>query len=160
MANQIQDNRKPRGTDAREIETRSTEVRQQSWSPAHDLPTPNPVDGYVHRWIRVSMIGTPDPANMAKARREGWVPCKAADYPEISADLASFGLAPTTDLIEIGGLVLCRTTVENAQARQKYYENLTQGQAQAVDNSFLRENDPRMPLFKDTNTKVSFGSGF
>ena len=45
MANQIPDIRKPRGSDNRELDTRTTEVRQQSWRPAHDLPVPNPIDG-------------------------------------------------------------------------------------------------------------------
>jgi len=104
------------------------------------------------------MLGSADPNNMAKSRREGWEPCKSEDHPEMVADFAAFGLAPT-GIIEIGGLVLCRTTVENTDARKAYYENLTHRQAEAVDNSFMRENDPRMPLFKESRTKVSFGRG-
>ena len=154
MANQIDLSRKPRST-----ETRETEVRQASWKPAHDLPTPEPIDGYSFRWVRVAMMGNPDPANMAKARREGWVPCKASDHPEISADFVAFGLAPASDLIEIGGLVLCKTTKENMDARRAYYDDLTQRQAQSVDNNFMRDNDPRMPLFREGKSKVSFGSG-
>lgn len=139
--------------------TRDTEVRQASWKPAHDLPVPNPVDGYGFRWVRVAMLGNPDPANMAKARREGWVPCKAADHPEISQDFAAFGLAPASDLIEIGGLVLCKASVETIKARDSYYEDFTRKQAQSVDSNFMRENDPRMPLFKEGRSKTSFGSG-
>ena len=154
MANQIDMNRK-----ARSMETRETEVRQQSWKPAHDLPIPNPIDGYTFRWVRVSMMGQPDPANMAKARREGWVPCKASDHPEISSDFAAFGLAPTSDLIEIGGLVLCKTSQETMEARKDYYADMTQRQTQSVDSNFLRENDPRMPLFREGKSKISFGSG-
>jgi len=154
MANHIDLNRKPRST-----ETRETEVRQQSWKPAHDLPVPEPVDGYGFRWVRVAMLGNPDPANMAKARREGWVPCKAADHPEISQDFAAFGLAPSSDLIEIGGLVLCKASVETIKARDAYYEDFTRKQAQSVDSNFMRENDPRMPLFREGKSKISFGSG-
>ena len=140
-------------------ETREKEVRPQSWKPAHDLPVPEPIDGYGFRWIRVAMMGTPDPANMARARREGWVPCKAADHPEISQDFAAFGLAPASDLIEIGGLVLCKAPTELIGQRDAYYADMTQKQAQSVDNNFLRENDPRMPLFKEGRSKVTFGSG-
>lgn len=140
-------------------ESREKEVRQQSWKPAHDLPVPEPVDGYGFRWVRIAMMGQPDPANMARARREGWIPCKAVDHPEISGDLASFGMAPSSDLIEIGGLVLCRAPTELLQQRDAYYADLTQRQAQAVDNNFLRENDPRMPLFREGKSKISFGSG-
>lgn len=152
MAN-IQIDRKQRAN-----ETREDEVRQVSWRPAHDLPTPAPQDGYVFHWKRVSMVGQADPANMAKARREGWEPCKAEDHPEMLSDFAAFGLQPA-GIIEIGGLVLCKSTVENARARKAYYENATHAQTQAVDQNFLRENDPRMPLFKEGRTKVSFGRG-
>ena len=65
MVNQIEVNRRQRSS-----ETRESEVRQVSWKPAHDLPVPTPIDGYVFRWIRASMMGTADPANMARARRE------------------------------------------------------------------------------------------
>ena len=144
---------------ARSTATREKEVRQVSWKPAHDLPVPNPIDGYAFRWIRSSMMGTPDPANVARARREGWVPCKASDHPEISADFSAFGLAPENDLIEIGGLILCKTAQENLNQQKAYYEDFTQRQTQSVDNNFLRENDPRMPLFREGRSKVSFGSG-
>ena len=138
-------------------ETREKDVRQQSWKPAHDLPVPEPIDGYRFRWVRISMMGQPDPANMARAKREGWVPCKASEHPEISGDLAAFGLTPASDLIEIGGLVLCKTTVETIQQRNAYYEDMTQKQTQSVDSNFLRENDPRMPLFREGKSKISFG---
>ena len=154
MANQIDLSRKPRST-----ETRETESRQDSWKPAHDLPTPNPIDGYGFRWIRVSMMGNPDPANMARARREGWVPCKASDHPEISSDFAAFGLAPSSDLIEIGGLVLCKAPKELLAQRDAYYADMTQKQTQSVDNNLFRENDPRMPLFREGKSRTSFGSG-
>jgi len=139
-------------------ETREKEVRQVSWKPAHDLPTPQPRDGYEFRWVRASMMGTADPANMAKARREGWEPCKSEDHPEMVSDFAAFGLKPA-GIIEIGGLVLCKSTAENIAARTAYYENMTHRQAEAVDNNFMRENDPRMPLFKESRSKVSFGKG-
>lgn len=140
-------------------ETREKEVRQQSWKPAHDLPVPEPIDGYVFRWVRVSMMGQPDPANMAKARREGWSPCKASDHPDISADFLAFGLSATSDLIEIGGLVLCSALKEVMDQRKAYYDDMTQRQAQSVDNNLMRESDPRMPIFREGKSKISFGSG-
>lgn len=152
MAN-VQIDRTPRST-----ETREKEVRPVSWKPAHDLPAPDPQDGYVFHWKRVSMMGVPDPANMAKAKREGWIPCQAEDHPELLSDFAAFGLKPQ-GLIEIGGLVLCKTTVENSNARKEYYANMSRASVESVDNNFLRENDPRMPLFSEKASKVSFGRG-
>lgn len=139
-------------------ETREKEVRPQSWRPAHDLPVPTPKDGVVFAWKRTAIMGQADPANMAKARREGWEPCKAEDHPEMLSDFASFGLKPQ-GLIEIGGLVLCKTTTAMHDSRREYYDNLTQSNTEAVDNNFMRENDPRMPLFKESKSRISFGKG-
>lgn len=146
------------GRALRSTETREKEVRPVSWKPAHDLPAPDPQDGYVFHWKRVAMMGAADPANMAKAKREGWVPCQAEDHPEMLSDFAAFGLKPQ-GLIEIGGLVLCKSTVENAKAREVYYANMSNASVESVDNNFLRENDPRMPLFSEKSSKVSFGRG-
>jgi hypothetical protein len=146
------------GRALRSTETREKEVRPVSWKPAHDLPAPDPQDGYVFHWKRVSMMGVADPANMAKAKREGWVPCQAEDHPEMLSDFAAFGLKPQ-GIIEIGGLVLCKSTTENAQAREVYYSNMSTASVESVDNNFLRENDPRMPLFSEKSSKVSFGRG-
>jgi hypothetical protein len=61
--------------------------------------------------------------------------------------------------IEVGGLLLCRIPVEILKQREAYYANLNKAQMESVDNTFLRENDPRMPLFADKKSKVTFGSG-
>jgi hypothetical protein len=41
--------------------------------------------------------------------------------------------------------------------RQAYYDGLAQRQVESVDNNLMRENDPRMPLFKQARTQVTFG---
>jgi hypothetical protein len=43
--------------------------------------------------------------------------------------------------------------------RADYYARQNKAQMESVDNNFLRESDPRMPLFSEKKTKVSFGSG-
>jgi hypothetical protein len=61
--------------------------------------------------------------------------------------------------IEIGGLLLCRIPEEFLKQRADYYDKQNKSQIDSVDNNFLRENDPRMPLFSERKTKVTFGSG-
>jgi hypothetical protein len=63
------------------------------------------------------------------------------------------------DNIEIGGLLLCKTPIELVEQRTKHYENLTQSQTDAVDNSLMRQSDPRMPLFNEKKSTTSFGKG-
>ena len=49
--------------------------------------------------------------------------------------------------------------LEMVDERNDYFQQQTDGQMSSVDNNLMRENDPRMPLFKDKSTKVTFGSG-
>jgi hypothetical protein len=63
------------------------------------------------------------------------------------------------DSVEVGGLLLCKTPEEFVEQRAAYYNKQTQAQTDAVDNSFMKENDARMPLFKDKRTTTSFGKG-
>jgi hypothetical protein len=63
------------------------------------------------------------------------------------------------DSIEIGGLILCKTPREFVEQRNAYYQRQTDGQMQSVDNAFMRENDPRMPVFKERRSEVKFGRG-
>ena len=50
-----------------------------------------------------------------------------------------------TDNIEVGGLLLCQNTTENVQARRDAQLLQAESQMDAVDNSYLRNSDPRMP---------------
>lgn len=141
----------------RDSETRDKESRKVTWRPTTHLPDPEPQEGYVFRWIRTSSIGISDPLNVSTRRREGWEPVKAADHPELQ--IMSDVNAVMSDGIEIGGLMLCKTSRENADARKAYYNNLSETQMEGVENAFLRENDPRMPLLKPMRkTRTTFGS--
>jgi hypothetical protein len=55
--------------------------------------------------------------------------------------------------------MLCKTPTEMVEQRNAHFQKLAEGQMQSVDNSFMRENDPRMPLFKERKTSVTFGRG-
>ena len=41
----------------------------------------------------------------------------------------------------------------------EYYKKQTNAQMQSVDNNLMRESDPRMPIFNDRKSTVSFGKG-
>jgi len=142
----------------RELETREQEVRTvSSWSAPETLPKINPRDGWTHRWCRTSLLGTADPMNISKSRREGFEPVKAEDYPEAMTHASIDGQFKGS--IEIGGLVLCRAPEEFMKQRAAHYEKLANQQMESVDNTYMRENDPRMPLYKERSTKVTFGKG-
>lgn len=137
----------------RDIETRATATRAV-YVPPSSLPVPTPQPGYSFRWIATSVLGQTDPSNVSKKMREGWEPVRAEDHPELQLQ------ANTNGNVELGGLMLCKMPTENVVARNQYYENHAQAQMDSVDNSFLRNNDPRMPMFSEKRSTTSRGSGF
>jgi len=141
----------------RELHTREKTVRKKSWQRPETLPSPTPEDGYSYRWIRVSTQGNTDATNVSSKLREGWEPVKAADHPEIT--LVTIENERFADNVVIGGLMLCKAPTELVEERNDYYQTQTRSQMNAVDNNLMRENDPRMPLFNDRKTKVTFGNG-
>lgn len=141
----------------RAAQTREAAERPKQWQPPQLLPDPNPEPGYAFRWVRVSSLGKDDPVNISGKLREGWEPVKASDHPEIR--LYGSATGRFADSIEIGGLLLCKTPVEFTEQRDAYYRQQAEAQMQSVDNTYMRESDPRMPLFKERSTKVTFGRG-
>ena len=104
-------------------------------------------------------MGQSNPTNVSAKFREGWVPVRAEDHPELCLQGSPSGE------VEIGGLILCKMPEELIQARTAYYERQTIEQTSSVDKRYFRDQvDSRMPLFadKDTETvrgKSRFGNG-
>jgi len=141
----------------RDLSTRENAERPKQWMPPKLLPDPNPEEGYAFRWIRIASLGKDDATNYSSKLAEGWEPVKATDHPEIRLFNASAAKFP--DSIEVGGLLLCKTPVEFTVQRDAYYRQQAEAQMQSVDNTYMRENDPRMPMFKERKSTVTFGKG-
>jgi hypothetical protein len=141
----------------RELDSRVSDMRPQAWRPPETLPSPDPRPGWTHRYVRISMVGQADPSNISSKLREGYEPCKAEEYPELLVHATPEGRFKGN--VEIGGLLLCRIPSEFLEQREAYYANQNKAQMESVDNNFLRDSDPRMPLFSDKRSKVTFGSG-
>lgn len=147
-----QQNREDRATESREVAE-----RPKQWAPPTLLPDPKPQAGWAYRWIRLSTLGQNDPTNISAKLREGWEPVRAEDHPEVhvySDDNGRF-----KDNIVVGGLMLCKTPTEFVKQRDAYYQKQTDGQMNSIDSHFMRENNPKMPLFKERRSEVSFGKG-
>jgi len=141
---------------SRNTETREESKRKVSWTRPSLLPTPEPKDGIEYRWIRTSTLGNSDNTNVSSRFREGWTPVRKDDHPnlQVVSDIDS----RFTDNIEVGGLLLCQNTTENVQARRDAQLQQAESQMDAVDNSYLRNSDPRMPVLKpERSTRNSFG---
>jgi hypothetical protein len=141
----------------REDTTREKETRKKAWQRPEVLPSPTPEPGYYFHWVRVSTHGLVDATNVSSKLREGWEPVKASDHPEIT--MVAVEHERFKDNIVIGGLMLCKAPNELVEERKAYYDEQSRAQIASVDNNLMRENDPRMPLFNERKSKVTFGSG-
>jgi hypothetical protein len=150
IENELSVNRAPR-------KSREQAERPKVWQQASTLPEPDKQAGYTYRWVRVSTLGQNDARNISSAFREGWEPVSINEQPQFK-----FMVDPDSrfkDNIEVAGLLLCKVPDELMEQRRAHFDRLTQAQTESVDNSFMRENDARMPLFSEKRTKTSFGSG-
>ena len=148
----MSEERTPRTNTTRTVEHRPPD----SWKPASILPDPKPQDGYVFRWIKTALLGQSDNTHVSKMFREGWEPVRAEDHPELmlESDIGS----QFKGNIEVGGLLLCKAPEELMAARTKHFQDIASNQMSSVDNNYLRESDPRMPMLNpERSTRTTFG---
>lgn len=140
--------------ESRTEDTREKSERKVTWKRPSALPDPTPQDGVEYRWIRTASLGQSDMTNVSSKFREGWEPVKLEDHPElkIMSDVDS----RFKGNVEVGGLLLCKNSTENMDARRDYQSDQAKSQMQAVDNSFMKESDPRMPVLRpEKSTRTS-----
>ena len=144
---------------SRSAETRHSQTRRTPWTPPSMLDAPEAPPGYQFRWIRESTRGQDDKSNMSKRIREGYEPVRAEDYPNFEAPTVENG--SNKGVIGVGGLILAKVPVETATERNAYFADQAKSAMDGVDNNYMRESDPRMPI-KDSDiqrsSKVEFGS--
>ena len=137
----------------RNLQTRESSARSMEYTPPSTLPDPTPQPGWSFRWIATALLNQSLPQNVSRKTRDGWEPVRASDHPELML------AGDKNGNVELGGLMLCKMPTERVQARTQFYQRQNTAQVESVDNHFMRNNDPRMPLFKERRSEVSFGRG-
>lgn len=137
--------------------TREQAERPKVWQPASTLPEPDKLPGYAYRWVRVSTLNQSDPRNISSKLREGWEPVRIEEQPQFRMMVDPD--SRFKDNVEVAGLLLCKAPTELMEQRKEYFARKNQAQMESVDNNFMRENDARMPLFREKKSSTSFGNG-
>ena len=151
MTEATETTRSPRASKTREKTTRRT-----PWKPPSSLDAPPAPEGYVHRWIRTSIMGSDDTKNLSARLREGFDLVRADENPDFHAPTIQDG--KHAGVIGVGGLVLARFPVESLAERNAFFAAKTEDQQEAIDNDMLREQHPSMPISKpDRQSRVTFG---
>ena len=60
-------------------------------------------------------------------------------------------------MIGVGGLLLAKVPEEIAKQRQDYMTNRHQERSEAVENDLMKEQDSRMPINVERQSRVTFG---
>ena len=140
---------------SRAAETRTKTERPKEYKPPSSLDAPPAPDGYRHRWIRAESLGFNDQKNIHGRLRSGYELVRADEYKDSDYPIVTDG--KYAGVIGVGGLLLARIPEELAKARIDYQRKLTEGQDESVETDLLRDQDKRMPIKIDRNSKHTFG---
>ena len=157
-------NKKP--TRASQSQSEVTKVKSQAatvkpktvskpWTPPSYLDTPNAPNGYRHRWVRIETLGIADTKNIQGRLRSGYELVRVDEYPK--DDFPAIQDGKYAGVIGHGGLVLTRVPEEIARQRQEYFEKQARDQHDAVDNDLMKEQDSRMPIDIDKQSRTFGG---
>ena len=140
---------------SRAAETRTKTERPKEYKPPSSLDAPPAPDGFRHRWIRAESLGFNDQKNIHGRLRSGYELVRADEYKDSDYPVVTDG--KYAGIIGVGGLLLARIPEELAQQRIDYQKKLSEGQDEAIENDLLRDQDKRMPIKIDRNSKQTFG---
>ena len=135
--------------------TRTKTDRPKEYKPPSSLDAPQAPDGFRHRWIRAESMGFNDAKNIHGRLRSGYELVRADEYDDDTYPTVLDG--KYAGVIGVGGLLLARIPEELAQQRVAYQKKQTDGQDEAIENDLLRDQDKRMPISVDRNSKHTFG---
>ena len=135
--------------------TRSKTERPKEYKPPSSLDAPTAPDGFRHRWIRAESMGFNDTKNIHGRLRSGYELVRADEYDAEQYPVVLDG--KYAGIIGVGGLLLARIPEELAQSRMDYQMKQTEGQDESVENDLLKDQDKRMPIKIDRNSKHTFG---
>ena len=135
--------------------TRTKTERPKEYKPPSSLDAPTAPDGFRHRWIRAESMGFNDTKNIHGRLRSGYELVRADEYDTDQYPTVLDG--KYAGVIGVGGLLLARIPEELAQSRMDYQRRQTEGQDESVETDLLRDQDKRMPIKIDRNSKHTFG---
>ena len=135
--------------------TRSKTERPKVYKPPSSLDAPPAPDGFRHRWIRAESLGFNDQKNIHGRLRSGYELVRADEYKDSDYPIVTDG--KYAGVIGVGGLLLARIPIELAEARMAYQRTQTEGQDESIENDLLKDQDKRMPIKIDRNSKHTFG---
>ena len=141
---------------SRANQTRSTSERPKVWVPPSSLDAPPAPDGFRYRRIRAEVVGYQDTKNITGRLREGYELVRAEEV-ENASDYPVLEDGKYKGVIGVGGLHLAKVPIEVAKQRQDYMTKRHEDRNEAVENDLMKEQDNRMPINVERQSRVTFG---
>ena len=141
---------------SRASQTRSKVERPKVWVHPSALDAPPAPDGFRYRWIRAEVVGFQDTKNITGRLREGYELVRAEEI-ENASDYPVVEDGKYKGVVGVGGLLLAKVPTEIAQQRQDYMARRHSERSEAVENDLMKEQDNRMPINVDRQSRVTFG---
>ena len=141
---------------SRANQTRSKSERPKVWVPPSSRDAPPAPDGFRYRWIRAEVVGFQDTKNVTGRLREGYELVRAEEV-ENASDYPVLDEGKYKGVIGVGGLLLAKVPVEIAKQRMDYMSNKHNDRINAVENDLMKEQDNRMPINIERQSRVTFG---
>ena len=141
---------------ARASQTRTKSEKPKVWVPPSSLDAPPSPEVFRYRWIRAETVGFQDTKNVTGRLREGYELVRseevenASDYPVVED-------GKYKGVVGVGGLLLAKVPVEIATQRQEYMATRHTQQDEEVQHDIVREQDQRMPINVERQSRVTFG---
>ena len=142
---------------SRANDTRSKSERPKVWVPPSSLDAPPAPDGFRYRWIRAESVGFQDTKNISGRLREGYELVRAEEI-ENASDYPVVDDGKYKGVVGVGGLLLAKVPEEIAKQRQEYMTKRHEERSDAVANDLMKEQDSRMPINVERQSRVTFGS--
>ena len=140
----------------RASQTRSKTERPKVWVPPSSLDAPPAPEGFRYRWIRAESLGFQDTKNIAGRLREGYELVRAEEI-ENASDYPVVDEGRYKGVIGVGGLLLAKVPEEIAKQRDDYMRRQHEARNEAVENDLMKEQDKRMPINIERQSRVTFG---
>ena len=140
----------------RASQTRSKSDRPKVWVPPSSLDAPPAPEGFRYRWIRAESMGFQDTKNISGRLREGYELVRAEEI-ENASDYPIVDEGRYKGVIGVGGLLLAKVPEEIAKQRDDYMRRQHEARNEAVENDLMKEQDKRMPINIERQSRVTFG---
>ncbi len=142
--------------ESREKTSREKTEKVKVWQPPEVLPAyKDAIPDYHLRWVRYSLQGENQDANVLSRVRQGYEPVRPEELDILNVLTMEDGKHAGT--VVSGDLMLMKIPLELKAQRDKYFAGKAKAQQRMADREFEDEDNELMPLSKSVKTQISVG---